>query len=70
MAHHPDEGDIFIIQQQLKWTQSTLGILHQAFDDYAFGLLLSSEAGIIRFKDDSKTYPMLNRSIALHDAEK
>jgi ABC-type iron transport system FetAB ATPase subunit len=39
MAHHPDEGDIFIIQQLAEMDSVYLWVfLHQAFDDYAFGL--------------------------------
>ncbi len=39
MSHHPDEGDIFIVQQLAELDDIYLWVcLHQAFDDYAFGL--------------------------------
>jgi ABC-type iron transport system FetAB ATPase subunit len=39
MAHHPDEGDIFVIQQLAEMDSVYLWVfLHQAFDNYAFGL--------------------------------
>ena len=39
MAHHYDKGDLFIIQQLAELDSVYLWVcLHQAFDEYVFGL--------------------------------